>query len=232
MAYRNIELSPSVLCMDWLHLAGDVDLMARIRADWMHYDVCDSYFVAEFGLPFYLIDRVRAATSIPSDYHLMVEEPRRIYEHIPREENARVSIHYEACRNLHRDLVALRKLGFAPGVIVNPATTLDHIEYVIEEVDMVTIMTVNPGFPNQQLIPQILKKIERLREWRDKVQYKLDIAVDGNVSFEHIPHMVAAGAEVLVLGTSGLFVKGSTIEDNYERLREAIDRGLELRGRP
>lgn len=231
MAYRGIKLSTSAICMNWLHLMDDLVLMERFRIDYMHYDISDSYFVPEFGLPFYLVKKVIDNTAIGPDYHLMIEEPKRIFDMIPKQEGARVSIHYEACRNLHRELVTLKRMGFVPGIVINPATTLDHIEYVIEEVGLVTIMTVNPGFPSQKVIPQTLNKIERLKEWRDRVGYQLDIVVDGNVSFDNVPLMVAAGADVLVLGTSGLFVNGQSLEESHEQLKCAIDEGLTQRNK-
>lgn len=230
MAYRGIKISPSVICMNWLDLRRELNFLQEINADFVHLDICDSYFVSEFGLPFYLVEKLKEACSIPSEYHLMVEEPKRIFEFIPQEKGAFVSLHYEACRNLHRELVTLRRMGFRPGVVLSPATTLDHIEYVIEEVDMVMVMTVNPGFPSQKMVPQTLKKIERLREWRTRVGYELEIMVDGNVSFENIPKMVEAGADILVLGTSGLFVKGLSRSESYTMLKEVIDEGLKLRG--
>jgi ribulose-phosphate 3-epimerase len=176
------------------------------------------------------VEKLKEASPIPSEYHMMVEEPKRIFEFIPKEEGAFVSLHYEACRNLHRELVTLRRMGFRPGVVVSPATTLHHIEYVIEEVDLVVVMTVNPGFPSQKMVPQTLKKIERLREWRAKAGYEIEIMVDGNVSFENIPKMVEAGADILVLGTSGLFVKGQSRSESYAKLKAVIDEGLKLRG--
>lgn len=230
MSYKGIKISPSVICMDWMELRREIAYLEKIGADFLHLDICDSYFVPEFGLPFYLIKRLKEACSIPSEYHMMVEEPKHIFEYIPPEEGAFVSLHYEACRNLHRELVTLRRMGFRPGVVINPATTLDHIEYVIEEVDMVVVMTVNPGFPSQKMVPQTLKKIERLREWRSRVGYDLDIMVDGNVSLHNIPKMIEAGADVLVLGTSGLFIKDMPCEESYEQLKSVIDNGLKLRG--
>ena len=231
MAFQGIKLSASVICMDWLNLKTDLELIEQLQVDYLHYDICDSYFVPEFGLPFHLVKKIISNSIIKPDYHLMVEEPKRIFEVIPKHEGASVSIHYEACRNLHRELVTLRRMGFSPGVVINPATTLDHIEYVIEEVDLVTVMTVNPGFSSQKMIPQTLKKIERLRQWRDQVGYKLDIVVDGNVSFDNIPSMVAAGTDVLVLGTSGLFIKDQLLQQSFEQLKKVIDEGIRLKAK-
>jgi ribulose-phosphate 3-epimerase len=230
MAYRGIKISPSVICLDWLNLSQELAFLQEIEADFLHLDICDSYFVPEFGLPFYIIKKLHEVCPIRSEYHLMVEEPKRIFEFIPPEKGAFVSVHYEACRNLHRELVTLRQMGFRPGVVINPATTLEHIEYVIEEVDLVVVMTVNPGFPSQKMVPQTLTKIERLRDWRERAGFEVQIMVDGNVSFENIPKMVGAGADILVLGTSGLFVNNISREDSVGRLKTVIDEGLRLRG--
>ena len=199
---NGIKLAPSVLAADYARLGEQVQEVAAAGADYIHVDVMDGRFVPNITVGPLVVEALRRMTDLPLDVHLMVEEPKRIFELIPPQEGARVSIHYEACRNLHRELVKLRQLGFSPGLVVNPATTLDHIDYVVEEVNLVTIMTVNPGAPSQRIVPQVLKKIERLKEWRDRAGYQLDIVVDGNVSFDNIPKMVAAGADMLVLGRS------------------------------
>lgn len=230
MAYQGIQLAAAVIHANWLDLRPALAALKGLGADFLHYDVADSYFVPDFGLPFPVIEQLRQAAGLRSDYHLMVTEPKRVYELIPPEEGARVSIHYEACRNLHRDLVALRRLGFAPGLVVNPATALEHIEYVIEEVEQLTIMTGNPGFASQKMVPQTLKKIEALRTWRERVAYDLDVAVAGSVTLENIAQLVAAGADVLVLGAHTLFTDDAALEENAQRVQAAIARGLESGG--
>ena len=122
-----------------------------------------------------------------------------------------LTIHYEACRNLHRDLVKLKKMGFKAGLALNPATTINQIEYVIEEVDVIVIMTVNPGYKGQKLVPQTLK-LHALNELKNKYGYQFDIEVDGNVNPEFIPKMVSNGANILVGGSSGLFIKNQPLE--------------------
>lgn len=227
MSYRGIKLSPSVICMDWFNLEQQFDQLIAEGIDYLHFDVADSYFVPELMLPFYLIKKIIKRVDIRPEYHLMVEEPKRIFELIPNDVPSSVGIHYEACRNLHRDLVSLRRMGFSPFLVINPATTLEHIEYVIEEVSAVVVMTVNPGSPSQKAIPQTLKKIEKLRQWRDKAGFDLEIIVDGNVSYENIPKMIRCGAESLVLGTSSIFSPElSGLQEGFEKLRSAIDDGL------
>jgi ribulose-phosphate 3-epimerase len=229
MAYREIEISASVMCMDWLHLYDQLLALEQLNIDLLHFDLMDGVFVPEFSLGPLIVKKIRKNTTIPSDYHVMVEEPRRIFEQFVGDDGAYFSIHYEACRNLHRELVSLRKLNFKPGIVLNPATTLENIEYVIEEVSKVTIMTVNPGYVGQKMVSQTLNKVKKLNEWRNKYKYDLKIAVDGNVSFENVPKMIAAGADVLVVGTSGLFVKNQSLEESYEQLILKIDEGMEMK---
>ena len=223
MAYRGIRLSPSVICLDWMNLRENLEFFQSAAVDSLHYDIRDGYFVPEFGLPLEIVSAVRSRFDIPSSYHLMVEEPRRVYDLLPEEEGARVSIHYEACRNLHKELVQLRRMGLSPGVIISPTTSLDHIEYVIEEVDAVTIMTHNPEYPSEEFIPQILSKIGELKEWRGRVGYELDIVVDGSVTRGSVPDMARAGVDELVLETAALFGAGGALDENWQGLTAAID---------
>jgi ribulose-phosphate 3-epimerase len=159
----------------------------------------------------------------------MVEEPIRILRNFTPDEGAILSIHYEACRNLHRDLIRVRRNGYQVGLVLNPATTLNAIEYVIDEVDMITIMTVNPGFKGQKLVPQMLKKIGDLARLRAKLKLDFKISVDGNVSLENIPAMIAAGADILVGGSSGLFIAGRPLTESINTMRRQIQNGLVLR---
>lgn len=229
MAYRGIELSISVIHMNWLNLQHDLAGLEALAVDFLHYDVMDGYFVPEISVGPPVINQIRNHTQIPSDYHAMVEEPRRIFDHFGLEKDAYFNIHYEACRNLHRELVTLRKLGFRPGVVLCPATTLENVEYVIEEVDKITIMNVNPGYHEQKMITQTLDKVKQVQSWRRQVDYPIKIAVDGNLEVINIPQIVAAGADVLVIGHGGLFVDGASINDQYEKIKSAIDEGLKAR---
>jgi ribulose-phosphate 3-epimerase len=217
MACHGIKLSPTLISMDWGHLAKSIKDVEAVGADFLHFDVADSYFSPEFGMPLGIIESITSQTNLPLDLHLMVEEPRRIYEWLPPSPT-RVTIHYEACRNLHRDLVALRQLGHSPGLALNPSTNLDLIEYVIEEIDHALVMTNNPGFLDQPLTPQILSKIERLQVWRDETDRSLEISVDGNISLEDVPSLVEAGAELLTLPQNTL--------DDSPRLEEMIKEAL------
>jgi ribulose-phosphate 3-epimerase len=159
----------------------------------------------------------------------MVEEPIRILRNFTPDSNDIMSIHYEACRNLHRDLIRIKRLGFQVGLVLNPATTLNAIEYVIDEVDTITIMTVNPGFKGQKLVPQMMQKIESLAQLRTRLKLEFKISVDGNVDPEHIPTMVAAGADILVGGSSGLFIADQSLSQSIVQMRQCIEEGLKRR---
>lgn len=231
MAYKGVELSASVMCMNWLNMSADINALEDTCIDFWHYDIMDGYFVPEFGLANFIIRKIKEISKKPSDYHLMTEEPKRIFNSLISEENAYVGIHYEACRNLHRDLITLKKMGFRPNIILNPATTLQNIEYVIGEVNLVTIMTVDPGYSGQELIQQTINKVSKLDKWRKLSNLPIKIAIDGNVSLENIPKMVAAGGDFLVLGSSGIFSKGYSLQDGLARVLSAIDEGLHGKAR-
>ena len=222
-------ISASIMCANWMRLEDDLRILEEAAIDYIHYDIMDGFFVEDYCLGTSIINEIRANTSLPSDYHLMVEEPVRILRNFTPAQGDVLSIHYEACRNLHRDLIRIKRLGFKAGLVLNPATTLNAIEYVIEEVDTITIMTVNPGFMGQKLVPQMINKIAALAELRDKLKLDFRISVDGNVDAHNIPHMVAAGADILIGGSSGLFVDGQLSMESITQMRRCIQAGLALR---
>lgn len=217
------------MCANWMHLAQDLRDLEEGQVAYIHYDVMDGFFVEDYCLGTSIIDEIRANTTIPADYHLMVEEPIRILRNFTPNERDIMSIHYEACRNLHRDLIRIKQMGFRPGLVLNPATTLNAIEYVIDEVDTITIMTVNPGFKGQKLVPQMLDKIAALAKMRQRLRLDFKISVDGNVSVANIPKMVSAGADILVGGSSGLFLAGQRLRDTIPQMRGLIQQGLASR---
>jgi len=226
---KKIKISASIMCANWMHLENDLRVLEQQGVDYIHYDIMDGFFAPDYCLGTNIINQIRKNTRLPSDYHLMVEEPSRILNNFTAKEGDILSIHYEACRHLHRDLISIKQKGFKTGVILNPATPLSAIEYVIEEVDVVSVMTVNPGYTGQKLVPQTLKKIEMLYKWREKDNLHFDICVDGNVNRENIPKMVSAGCDILVGGSSGLFAGGITLEESISDMRSYIQEGLRLK---
>jgi len=224
--YKGISLSASVMCMNWLNVERDLEALSALEMDYLHVDVIDGTFAPDFTMGSSIINLIRANTDIPFDYHLMAEEPSSLFEAFPVGEHDFFSIHQEASRNLHRDLVKIKRNMGKVGVALSPATPIDTLEYIIEDVDIVMLMTVNPGYMGQALVPQVLKKVERVKQLVSDLKLDTRIAVDGNVSIANIPEMVKAGANHLVLGSSGLFRKGVEFPQALIDLKEAIDKGL------
>tara|TARA_B100000989_G_C19525594_1_gene466694 strand:- start:483 stop:1166 length:684 start_codon:yes stop_codon:yes gene_type:complete len=225
--YKNIYLSASIMCVNWLDTASDFNNLSEINElDFYHYDVVDGIFAPDFTMGSSIINNINSDVSLPSDYHLMVDEPKRIFEMFNIKKSDMLTIHQESSRNLHRDLVNIRKLGAKVGVALSPSTTLDVLEYIIEDIDLVILMTVNPGFKGQKFIPQVLNKINKLNSLKISNNLNFKISVDGNVNDNTIPEIVAAGADILVLGSSGLFIKEKSMNESMQKIKSAIDKGL------
>ena len=227
--YKNISLSASLMCIDWLNAEKQLREIEQQKIDFLHYDIIDGNFAPDFTMGSSIIELFKKNTKLTSDYHLMVEEPNRIFDMFEAEKDATLYIHQECCRNLHRDLIKIRQKGLKVGVALCPATPLETLEYIIEDVDVILLMTVNPGYKGQPLVPQTIKKISKLKEIIKNMDLETKIAVDGNVNEETIPQMVAAGGDILILGSSGLFKKDSSIATCVSKIKAAIDKGFELK---
>ena len=224
-----VEISASMMCIDWLGAKTQLDILEEMEVEYLHWDVVDGRFAPDFTMGSSIIDTFRAVTEIPSDYHLMVEEPSAVFDNFSLSSNDMLTIHQECCRNLHRDLVKIRRLGVKVGVAINPGTSLDTLDYILEEVDVVIIMTVNPGFKGQQIVKQCIRKIFDLRKRITEMNLDTKISVDGNVSLDHIPDMVASGADILVGGSSGLFLPDGDLRKSIKDIRDSIAIGLKRR---
>ena len=227
--YKNIILSASVMCVDWLNVENQLRELEKLQIDYLHYDVIDGVFAPDFTMGSSVINAIRSATSIPSDYHLMVNEPGRVDGSFEVSRGDFYTIHQESCRNLHRELIRIKNNGAKVGIALSPATPLTVLDYIIEDIDLVVIMTVNPGYMGQPLVPQAIKKVKDLRNIISNANLPITISVDGNVNPRTIPDMVAAGADMLVLGSSGLFSKTQSLEESLINVKNAIDAGLEIR---
>ena len=224
--YKKIKFSASVMCFDWLNVREQLIEIEKLSMDYLHIDVIDGNFIPDFTMGSSIINSVRNGTKIPFYYHLMVDEPRRIFETLNIKKKDILAIHQEASKNLHSDLVEIRNIGAEVGIVLSPGTPLDSLEYVIEDADNIILMTVNPGYKGQSLVPQTLNKVEKLDKMlRDmNLRNQVSISVDGNVNPDTIPEMVKKGADNLILGSSGLFNKQFSISKNFERIVEAIDK--------
>ena len=214
------------MCFDWLNVREQLIEVEKLNMDYLHIDVIDGNFIPDFTMGSSIINSVRSGTKIPFYYHLMVDEPRRIFETLNIKKKDILAIHQEASKNLHSDLVEIRNIGAEVGIVLSPGTPLDSLEYVIEDADNIILMTVNPGYKGQSLVPQTLNKVEKLDKMlRDmNLRNQVSISVDGNVNPDTIPEMVKKGADNLILGSSGLFNKQFSISKNFERIIEAIDK--------
>jgi len=222
---RRVEISASVMCVDWLNAGAQIETLVNAGIDYLHWDIIDGRFAPDFTMGSSIINRFREQFDLRADYHLMVEEPGRLFDAFEIKKGDVFTIHQECCRNLHRDLVSLRRKGARVGVAICPGTPLETLDYVLEDVDRVLVMTVDPGYMGQAMIPQTLRKIEKLRRLIDDLRLDVQIAVDGNVNYEHTANMVAAGADVLVGGSSGLFRRDMSLPDALARLRKCISEG-------
>jgi ribulose-phosphate 3-epimerase len=214
------------MCVDWMNVKSQIQELENAKLDYLHIDVVDGNFAPDFTMGSSIINTVKENTTLQFDYHIMAEEPSRLFNSFNVNRSDFFTIHQETSRNLHRDIVRIKKEISKVGVALSPGTPIESLEYILEDVDLVVLMTVNPGYKGQPLVPQVLKKVRKLRKIIDDYNYKTKISVDGNVSFENIPEMVASGADLLVLGTSGLFRKEYSIGECVSLIHQAIDNGL------
>ncbi len=216
------KISASMMCASFAQLENDVRILENGEVEYLHIDIMDGHFVPNFTLGPDYVNALREITDIPMDIHLMVEKPENWIDVFSPQKGDIVVVHQEATHHLQRVLAKIKATGATPGVALNPATPLCMLENVLEDVGVVLIMTVNPGYAGQKLVPQTLQKIAVLKQQLESGGYAVEIEVDGNVNLENAALMRQAGADLFVAGSSGLFIPGQPLEDSIARLREVI----------
>ncbi|MED3573459.1 ribulose-phosphate 3-epimerase [Cytobacillus praedii] len=197
-----VKVAPSILSADFSRLGEEIKDVERGGADYIHVDVMDGHFVPNITIGPLIVEAIRPVTKLPLDVHLMIENPDQYIESFADAGADYITVHVEACRHLHRTIHLIKSLGVKAGVVLNPATPVQMIQDIIEDVDMVLLMTVNPGFGGQKFIPSVLRKIAAVKKMADDRGLNIEIEVDGGVNEETAKLCVEAGANVLVAGSA------------------------------
>ena len=217
------KLSPSMMCADFAQLSQTISEFEKSGIEYLHIDIMDGEFVSNFTLGTDFCIGLRQMTHIPLDIHLMINRPDLKISWFKVQPGEFVSVHWESTPHIQRTLAMIREAGGKPMLALNPGTPIEVLDCVADDVDGVLLMTVNPGFAGQKLIPAMLKKIQRTRAYLDAHGRKnASIEVDGNVSFINAGKMRQAGADIFVGGTSSIFSKDDTLSKNIQRIRLAV----------
>ncbi len=196
-----IKIAPSILSADFSILGKEVKDVEKAGADYIHIDVMDGHFVPNITIGPLIVEAIRPVTSLPFDVHLMIENPEKYIQNFVRAGADIISVHTESCRHLYRTIYQIKEQGIKAGVVLNPATPVEMIRDVLTDIDLVLLMTVNPGFGGQTFIPNVLKKIEQVKRWKDEQNLTFEIEVDGGINDETAKQCVEKGVDVLVAGS-------------------------------
>ena len=218
-----LELSPSLLSADITNLKSDLEVLDKNGVKYLHLDVMDGMFVPNISFGPMIIKQLRPLTNMVFDVHLMIEEPDRYVQNFKDSGADILTVHYEACKHLHRTISYIKSLGMKAGVSLNPATNIDVLDYVLEDLDLVLIMSVNPGFGGQSFIPSAIDKIKNLRKKIDERNLDVIIEVDGGVKTTNVKDVIDAGADLIVSGSDVFVDKENRIKaykeifENYKK---------------
>jgi ribulose-phosphate 3-epimerase len=197
-----VKIAPSILSADFSKLGEEILAVDKGGADYIHIDVMDGHFVPNITIGPLIVEAIRPITKLPLDVHLMIENPDQYIEAFAKAGADYITVHVEACRHLHRTIQNIKSFGVKAGVVLNPATPVESIQHIIGEIDMVLLMSVNPGFGGQKFIPEVLPKIRKVKEMAENKGIDLEIEIDGGVNSETAKLCMEAGANVLVAGSA------------------------------
>ena len=218
-----LELSPSLLSADFTNLKSDIEVLDKNGVKYLHLDVMDGMFVPNISFGPMIIKQLRPLTNMVFDVHLMIEDPDRYVQSFKDAGADILTVHYEACKHLHRTISYIKSLGMKAGVSLNPATNIDVLDYVLEDLDLVLIMSVNPGFGGQSFIPSALDKIKNLKEKIKERNLNVIVEVDGGVKTTNVKDIIEAGADLIVSGSDVFADKENRIKayndifNNYKK---------------
>ncbi len=219
MSGNQIKLAPSILSADFARLGEQVAEATKAGADYIHIDVMDGHFVPNITIGAPVVASLRSWTHLPLDVHLMIEQPERYISRFADSGADIITVHVEACPHLHRTIQVIKELGIKAGVALNPASPLSMVDEIMPQVDLILIMSVDPGFGGQAFIPETLEKISRLRRILDSRKMDAELEVDGGITINNASSIVKAGGRVLVVGTSVFNAKGG-VSQALQKLRE------------
>lgn len=197
-----VKIAPSILSADFARLGEEIKDVEIGGADYIHVDVMDGHFVPNITIGPLIVEAIRPITTLPLDVHLMIENPDQYIEAFAKAGADYITVHVEACKHLHRTIHFIKSFGVKAGIVLNPATPVETIQHVLSDVDMVLLMTVNPGFGGQAFIPEVTQKIKTLRRMIDEKGLQVEIEIDGGVNEVTAKLCIEAGATVLVAGSA------------------------------
>lgn len=197
-----VKIAPSILSADFSKLGEEILAVEKGGADYIHVDVMDGHFVPNITIGPLIVEAIRPITQLPLDVHLMIENPDQYIEAFAKAGANYITVHVEACRHLHRTIQSIKSFGVKAGVVLNPATPVETIQHIIGDIDMVLLMSVNPGFGGQKFIPEVLPKIRKVKKMAEQKGLNIEIEIDGGVNPETAKQCMEAGANVLVAGSA------------------------------